>query len=167
VARYAALRALGNILPRRIAAAIATSVRTPADAEDWQPGRCTDDGVEGRIVWSNGVAVKIEWTDGEKVMWKRDSLAGRPIELLDAAAESAGRAERKEGQRPRRRGQGAGRGGSPHDLLGADRGDGRQGLLVLARRPDPDATLYSAIARDHREGSSLSVPEDGTRPVRA
>ena len=46
--------------------------------------RCTDDGVEGRIVWANGVSVKIEWDDGEKVTWKRDSLATRPIEILDA-----------------------------------------------------------------------------------
>jgi HB1, ASXL, restriction endonuclease HTH domain len=50
--------------------------------------RCTDDGVEGRIVWANGVAVKIEWTDGEKVTWRRDALAGRPIEILDAADEA-------------------------------------------------------------------------------
>jgi hypothetical protein len=35
--------------------------------------RCTDDGVEGRIVWANAVAVKIEWSDGEKVTWKRES----------------------------------------------------------------------------------------------
>jgi hypothetical protein len=46
--------------------------------------RCTDDGVTGRIVWANGVAVKIEWTDGEKVTWKRESLEGRPLEILDA-----------------------------------------------------------------------------------
>jgi hypothetical protein len=46
--------------------------------------RCTDDGVEGRIVWANAVAVKIKWTDGEQVTWKRDSLATRPIEILDA-----------------------------------------------------------------------------------
>jgi hypothetical protein len=46
--------------------------------------RCTDDGIEGRITWANGVSVKIEWNDGEKVTWKRDSLAGRPIEILDA-----------------------------------------------------------------------------------
>src|SRR5271154_2530129 len=46
--------------------------------------RCTDDGVTGRIVWANGVAVKIEWTDGEKVTWKRESLAGRTLEILDA-----------------------------------------------------------------------------------
>jgi hypothetical protein len=45
--------------------------------------RCTDDGVEGRIVWANAVAVKIQWDDGEQVTWKRDSLATRPIELLD------------------------------------------------------------------------------------
>ena len=46
--------------------------------------RCTDDGVEGRIVWANGVSVKVKWDDGEQVTWKRDSLATRPIEILDA-----------------------------------------------------------------------------------
>jgi hypothetical protein len=45
--------------------------------------RCTDDGVEGRIVWANAVSVKIKWDDGEQVTWKRDSLATRPIEILD------------------------------------------------------------------------------------
>jgi hypothetical protein len=45
--------------------------------------RCTDDGVTGRIVWANGVSVKITWDDGERVTWKRDSLASRPIEFLD------------------------------------------------------------------------------------
>src|SRR5580692_8802806 len=44
--------------------------------------RCIDDGVEGRIVWANGVSVKIKWDDGEQVTWRRDSLAGRPIEIL-------------------------------------------------------------------------------------
>jgi hypothetical protein len=52
--------------------------------------RCTDDGVEGRITWANAVSVKIKWDDGEQVTWKRDSLASRPIEILDA---DAGRAE--------------------------------------------------------------------------
>jgi hypothetical protein len=45
--------------------------------------RCTDDGVTGRLVWANGVAVKIRWDDGEQVTWKRDSLATRPLEILD------------------------------------------------------------------------------------
>src|SRR5262245_13230925 len=45
--------------------------------------RCTDDGVTGRIVWANGVSVKIRWDDGEQVTWRRDSLATRPIEILD------------------------------------------------------------------------------------
>jgi hypothetical protein len=45
--------------------------------------RCTDDGVAGRIVWANAVAVKIQWDDGEQVTWKRDSLADRPIAILD------------------------------------------------------------------------------------
>jgi hypothetical protein len=44
--------------------------------------RCTDDQAEGRIVWANGVSVKIKWNDGEQVTWRRDSLAGRPIEIL-------------------------------------------------------------------------------------
>jgi hypothetical protein len=46
--------------------------------------RCTDDRVEGRIVWANAVSVKIQWDDGEQVTWRRDSLAGRPIEILDS-----------------------------------------------------------------------------------
>jgi hypothetical protein len=44
--------------------------------------RRTDDPAEGRIVWANGVSVKIAWDDGEQVTWRRDSLAGRPIEIL-------------------------------------------------------------------------------------
>jgi hypothetical protein len=44
--------------------------------------RRTDDGVSGRIVWANGVSVKVAWDDGEQVTWRRDSLAGRPIEIL-------------------------------------------------------------------------------------
>ena len=46
--------------------------------------RCTDDGVTGRIVWANAVSVKIQWDDGEQVTWKRDALATRPLEILDA-----------------------------------------------------------------------------------
>ena len=45
--------------------------------------RCTDDGIEGRIIWANAVAVKIKWKDGEEVTWRRDALADRPIEFLD------------------------------------------------------------------------------------
>jgi hypothetical protein len=45
--------------------------------------RCTDDGVQGRIVWANAVAVKIKWDDGAQVTWRRDSLAQRPIAILD------------------------------------------------------------------------------------
>ena len=46
--------------------------------------RCTDDGVAGRIVWANATSVKITWDDGEQVTWRRDSLAGRLIEIIDA-----------------------------------------------------------------------------------
>jgi hypothetical protein len=49
--------------------------------------RCTDDGVQGRIVWANAVALKIRWEDGEQVTWRRDSLAGRPIEILEASGD--------------------------------------------------------------------------------
>jgi hypothetical protein len=48
--------------------------------------RCIDDGVEGRITWANGVSVKVQWDDGEQVTWRRDSLADRPIEILDPIA---------------------------------------------------------------------------------
>jgi hypothetical protein len=46
--------------------------------------RCTDDGVTGRIIWANAVSVKIRWDDGEQVSWRRDSLASRPIAIVDA-----------------------------------------------------------------------------------
>jgi hypothetical protein len=45
--------------------------------------RCTDDGVAGRLVWANGTSVKIQWDEGEQVSWKRDTLATRPLEILD------------------------------------------------------------------------------------
>jgi HB1, ASXL, restriction endonuclease HTH domain len=51
--------------------------------------RCTDDRVEGRIVWANGVSMKIKWNDGEQVTWRRDSLAGRPIEILSGDEDQA------------------------------------------------------------------------------
>jgi HB1, ASXL, restriction endonuclease HTH domain len=46
--------------------------------------RCTDDQVTGRIVWANAASVKVKWDDGEQVTWRRDSLAGRPVEIIDA-----------------------------------------------------------------------------------
>jgi len=46
--------------------------------------RCTDSGRAGRIVWANGVSVKITWDDGQQVTWRRDSLSDRPIEFLGA-----------------------------------------------------------------------------------
>ncbi len=45
--------------------------------------RSTDDNVEGRIVWANGVSVKIKWNDGEQVTWKRADLANKGLEFLD------------------------------------------------------------------------------------
>jgi hypothetical protein len=51
--------------------------------------RCTDDGVEGRIVWANAISLKIRWDDGEQVTWRRDSLAERPIEILDESEDQS------------------------------------------------------------------------------
>src|SRR5579872_393945 len=45
--------------------------------------RCTDDGVDGRIVRANGLMVTVAWSDGEKVTWRRDTLATKPIEIID------------------------------------------------------------------------------------
>ncbi len=46
--------------------------------------RYAEDGAEGRIVWANAQAVKIQWDDGEKVTWKRAELAAKGLEVLDA-----------------------------------------------------------------------------------
>ena len=70
---------------KSIMAAKKTSTTADAGLQTLKIGsrvRCTDDHVEGRIVWANGVSVKIRWDDGEQVTWRRDSLAGRPIEIL-------------------------------------------------------------------------------------
>src|SRR5579885_2857597 len=45
--------------------------------------RYAEDGAEGRIVWANAAAVKIQWDDGEKVTWKRAELAAKGLEILD------------------------------------------------------------------------------------
>jgi hypothetical protein len=64
--------------------------------------RCTDDQAEGRIVWANGVSVKITWNDGEQVTWRRDSLADRAIEILgsDEDQATASAAEKTEPPEP-------------------------------------------------------------------
>jgi outer membrane biosynthesis protein TonB len=49
--------------------------------------RFLEDGVEGRIVWANATTVKIKWDDGEVVNWKREKLAEKGVEVLDADAE--------------------------------------------------------------------------------
>ena len=43
--------------------------------------RRTDNLAEGRIVWANGVSVRIAWDEGEHVTWRRVSMAERPIEI--------------------------------------------------------------------------------------
>jgi hypothetical protein len=69
---------------------MANKKKTPTTSSTYLPTltigsrvRCTDDGIEGRIVWANATSVKITWDDGEQVTWRRDSLAGRPIQILD------------------------------------------------------------------------------------
>jgi len=37
------------------------------------------------LCWANSVSVKVQWDNGEQVTWRRDSLAGRPIEILQPA----------------------------------------------------------------------------------
>jgi len=69
---------------------MASKKKTVTDGQTLRIGsrvRCTDDGVTGRIIWANGVSVKVKWDDGEQVTWRRDSLATRPIEIMDAEAE--------------------------------------------------------------------------------
>ena len=51
--------------------------------------RCDDVRVEGRIVWANAVSVKIRWSDGEQVTWRRDSLADRPIEIVEGSEDQS------------------------------------------------------------------------------
>jgi hypothetical protein len=46
--------------------------------------RHAEDGVEGRIVWANASAVKIEWDDGEKVTWKRAELGAKGLVVIDS-----------------------------------------------------------------------------------
>jgi preprotein translocase subunit YajC len=41
------------------------------------------DGAEGRIVWANASAVKIEWNDGEKVTWRRSELASKGLVVVE------------------------------------------------------------------------------------
>jgi hypothetical protein len=45
--------------------------------------RHVEDGVEGRIVWANAAAVKIQWQDGEKVTWKRAELGAKGLAVID------------------------------------------------------------------------------------
>src|ERR1700745_3442986 len=67
----------------------ATPTPNPQNPKIGSRVRCTDDGIEGRIVWANAVSVKIRWQDGEQVTWRRDALADRPIEILAAGGDEA------------------------------------------------------------------------------
>jgi hypothetical protein len=115
--------------------------------------RCTDDGIEGRITWANGVSVKIQWDDGEQVAWRRDSLADRSIEFLDGSGdeehpEALGEPvpDRFQPLAPPRF-----RGGTVHTLVGPQNGNFRRRLLTteipssFAPRPK---TVDTAIVYD-------------------
>jgi hypothetical protein len=43
-----------------------------------------EDGLQGKIVWANASAVKIEWTDGEKSTWKRSELGAKGLVVIDS-----------------------------------------------------------------------------------
>jgi hypothetical protein len=45
--------------------------------------RHISDGVLGRIVWANGMSVKIQWDDGEKVTWKRAELGIKGLAVVE------------------------------------------------------------------------------------
>lgn len=65
----------------------ATTANSPPALKIGSRVRCTEDGIAGRIVWANGVSLKIQWDDGEQVTWRRDSLAERPIEIHEGGEE--------------------------------------------------------------------------------
>jgi hypothetical protein len=60
--------------------------------------RHAEDNVEGRIVWANASAVKIEWDDGEKVTWKRSELGAKGLVVIDS--EDAPEPQAPEGSTP-------------------------------------------------------------------
>jgi FtsZ-interacting cell division protein ZipA len=49
--------------------------------------RFAEDGVEGRVVWADETTVQIRWDDGERVTWKRTTMAKKGVEVLDEDAE--------------------------------------------------------------------------------
>jgi hypothetical protein len=51
------------------------------------------DGTEGRIVWANASAVKIQWNDGEKVTWRRSELASKGLLVVEDGEEKAAATE--------------------------------------------------------------------------
>jgi hypothetical protein len=165
--------------------------------------RRIDDRVEGRIVWANGVSVKVTWDSGEQVTWRRDSLANRPITILagddqpgteQAASHTeqetkpeatetptlgavvptptAGKPKRrrKDAAEPRQKKLSAldaarvlAEAGAPmgcKELIGAMAG---KGYWTSPGGKTPDATLYSAIARDRHEGPPGPVHQGGSR----
>ena len=78
---------------------MASKKKSAADGQTLRIGsrvRCTDDGVTGRIVWANGVSVKIKWDDGEQVT----SPEGETMTPEPAAPVAATPAETPEATEP-------------------------------------------------------------------
>ncbi len=100
--------------------------------------RHTADGVEGRIIWANAVAVKIEWDDGEKVTWKRAELPAKGLEIL---------AEDEKAEEPRTVG------GLP--LRPVFRSDGRRVLVTV---PPRDEELTEAQEPHERAEDAATEP---------
>jgi hypothetical protein len=105
--------------------------------------RCTDDGVEGRITWANGVSVKIEWVDGEKVTWRRDSLADRPIEILDADGDDPVTAPSA----------------APQLTAAASQGAGETTATTEQRRAEPEATANATAQPQAEQETTLATAE--------
>jgi hypothetical protein len=140
--------------------------------------RCTDDGVTGRIVWANAVSVKIKWDDGEEVTWKRDSLATRPVEILDADEEAGQPAAAVAEQVEQPAAEPAPEQGAPTEAVNAPVDQPPAELApehgTPADTPAPDAeatdaTVTEQIAETPTGEAASPAPEqtDGTTPALA
>ncbi|HEY1343157.1 MAG TPA: hypothetical protein VGF59_37050 [Bryobacteraceae bacterium] len=49
--------------------------------------RCAN-GTLGRVAWASSTTVKIVWENGERDIWRLDTLAGRCIEILDPSIDA-------------------------------------------------------------------------------
>ena len=154
-------------------------LRSAAACVDRRPG-------PGRIVWANGVSVKIAWDGGEQVTWRRDSLAGRPIEILADDEDQPRR--RRLPKRPKRPETARGPGNGPGTARGgrlafrADHGgdaargrgsgpragaaDPRRGRHGPPTRPSGRTNANGRQAETRPEGRGGAAAEEARRPGR-